>query len=233
MDPGLLIAKAVANGVIGSDQAETMTPPQALMLVCAPGFSTAEAVSDISGRGVGMDAVRNAVHNLGGALAIESETGLGSRFILKLPCAVSIINALLVRCGALTVAFPVNAVDRALELGQSDIIEEGEDKACILATRSIPLKSLNRLLGQPMPGDRAHSLPVVVTGMGGTPAGLLTDRILGQQEIFVKPLGLPLSRLCGITGGAILGDGRIVFVMDINAFAYATSNKQDARPKQQ
>lgn len=233
MDPELLIAKALDNGVINSVQAGTMTPQQAFMLVCTPGFSTAETVSDISGRGVGMDAVRNAIHNLGGALSIESEIGLGSRFILKLPLTVSIIYALLVQCGELTIAFPVNAVDRALELRESDIFDDGEEKICTLATRDIPLKSLNRLLGQPMPEGDSLPFPTVVTGMGDTPVGLLIDRILGQQEIFAKPLGPPLSQLRGITGGTILGDGRIVFVLDINAFAYPHPNRQDAGPSHQ
>ena len=219
MNPARLISRAIEKGIIDGAQAEAMTEEEALMLVCTPGFSTAETVSDVSGRGVGMDAVRSAVHNLGGTLSIKSAIGQGSSFILKLPISVSIINALLVDCGRLTVAFPVNAIDRALELSRRDIKEEGGQKVCSLDTRSIPLKSLNRLLGQPAPHGGAASAPAIVTSISGTPVGLLTDRILGQREIFVKPLGKPLSRMPAITGGAILGDGRIVFVLDVSVFA--------------
>ncbi len=219
MDPALLIARAVEKGVISDARADTMTREEALLLVCAPGFSTAAAVSDISGRGVGMDVVSTAVHSLGGTLSIETEVGRGSRFILTLPITVSIINALLVRCGRLTLAFPVTAVDRALELGRKDIIDQEGQKACKLGDTVVPLQSLNRLLDQPSPKGGPSCVPAIVSGLNAAPVALLTDRILGQQEIFVKPLGLPLSRMRGITGGTILGDGHIVFVMDIRTFA--------------
>lgn len=219
MNPAHLIIRAIEKGVISSAQAEVMTTEEALLLVCTPGFSTAETVSDISGRGVGMDAVRSAVHNLGGTLSIKTEPGQGSSFILKLPITVSIINALLVECGRLTVAFPVNAIDRALELKRSDIKEEGGQKICTLDTRSIPLRSLNRLLGQATPHGGAACVPAIVASISGTQVGLVTDRILGQREIFVKPLGKPLARMRALTGGAILGDGRIVFVLDASVFA--------------
>ncbi|HEX9079342.1 MAG TPA: chemotaxis protein CheA [Desulfuromonadaceae bacterium] len=218
MDPALLIARAVEKGVISSDRASTLTREEALLLVCAPGFSTAAAVSDISGRGVGMDVVSTAVHGLGGTLSIETEIGRGSHFILTLPITVSIINALLVRCGRLTLAFPVTAVDRALELGRKDILDREGQKVCKLGDTLVPLKSLNRLLDQPPPKGGLTCVPAIVSGLNATPVALLTDRILGQQEIFVKPLGLPLSRMGGITGGTILGDGHIVFVMDIRTF---------------
>lgn len=219
MNPERLITKAVEKGILTRAQAGEMTPEEALMLVCAPGFSTAETVSDVSGRGVGMDAVRSAVHNLGGTLAIKSESGQGSSFNLKLPISVSIINALLVECGKLTVAFPVNAIDRALELRSNDIKEEEGQIVCAMGTKSFPLKSLNHLLGQATPPGGAACVPAIVTSISGVPVGLLTDRILGQREIFVKPLGNPLARMNAITGGAILGDGSIVFVLDVSALA--------------
>ncbi|HEY4745593.1 MAG TPA: chemotaxis protein CheA [Desulfuromonadaceae bacterium] len=219
MDPRRLIARALDKGMISTAQAEAMTREEALQLVCTPGFSTTTAVSDISGRGVGMDVVSNAVHSLGGVLSIETEVGAGSRFTLTLPITVSIINALLVKCGRLTVAFPVASVDRALELRRKDIIENNGQKTCKVGAAVVPLKSLNRLLDQPSPKGGLPVVPAIVGGMNATPVALLTDRILGQQEIFVKPLGTPLSRMRGITGGTILGDGHIVFVMDIRAFA--------------
>lgn len=214
MDPARLARKAVEKGIITASQAYDISRQAALMLVCVPGFSTAAEVSDISGRGVGMDVVRTAVHVLGGTLAIESRAGQGSRFILRLPITVSIIHALLVECGNLTLAFPVNTVSRTIELRRSDIFEEAGRKVFTLEGRNIPLKSLNRLLDQPLPQGAASIVPAVVSEAGGDMAGLATDRFLGQEEIFVKPLGIPLSRMKNLTGGAITGRGSIVFVVD-------------------
>ena len=214
MDPARLAQKAVEKGLLTPAQAYNISRQAALMLVCAPGFSTAAEVSDVSGRGVGMDVVKTAVHVLGGTLAIESETGLGSRFILRLPITVSIIHALLVECGKLTLAFPVNTVSRTIELRRSDIFEEAGHKVFALEGRHIPLKSLNRLLHQPLPQGAVSIVPAVVSEAGGAMTGLVTDRFLGQEEIFVKPLGIPLSRMKNLTGGTITGDGRIVFVVD-------------------
>ncbi|MBC8017725.1 MAG: chemotaxis protein CheA [Verrucomicrobia bacterium] len=219
MDPARLAQKAVEKRILTPAQAYNISPQAALMLVCTPGFSTAKEVSDISGRGVGMDAVRTAVHALGGTLAIESEIGRGSRFILRLPITVSIIHALLVECGRLTIAFPINAVARTIELKRGDIFEDGGRKVFALAGRNVPVKSLNRLLGQEISPSAGPIVPVVVTEAGGRPLGLVTDRLLGQQEIFVKPLGIPLGRIKGLTGAAITGDGRIVFVVDARALA--------------
>lgn len=217
MAPGRIADKAVEKGMISREQANALTRHEAFMLICAPGFSTAETVSDISGRGVGMDAVKVAVHALGGGLAIESEMGRGSRFLLRLPISVSIIHALLVECGPLTVSFPVNAVKRTIELRREEIFEERKQSFFMLDGRQVPLRSLSRLLGQaPVPDARAF-VPAVVIEMGDTMVGLAADRLLGQREIFVKPLGIPLSRIKGLTGGAITGDGRIVYVIDATA----------------
>ena len=214
MDPARLAQKAVDKKILTPAQAYNISRQAALMLVCAPGFSTSAEVSDVSGRGVGMDVVRTAVHVLGGTLAIESEAGRGSRFILRLPITVSIIHALLVECGKLTLAFPVNTVSRTIELRRGDIFEEAGRKVFALEGRHISLKSLNRLLQQPMPRETGTIVPAVVSEAGGALAGLVTDRILGQEEIFVKPLGIPLNRMKNLTGGTITGDGQIVFVVD-------------------
>jgi two-component system chemotaxis sensor kinase CheA len=219
MDAGRLANKAVEKGLLSREKAAALSPQEAFMLICAPGFSTAEVVSDISGRGVGMDAVKTAVHSLGGTLGIESEAGAGSRFLLRLPITVSIIHALLVESGRLTIAFPVNTVQRTLELSRENIIEEDGRTYYPQESGHLPLKSLSRLLHQPLMPVPEENIPVVVVETGGMVMGLVADRLLGQREIFVKPLGLPLSRIKGLTGGSITGDGRIVYVVDASAFA--------------
>lgn len=218
MDARRLVEKAIAKGVIDSARGNALQPHEAYMLVCEPGFSTAETVSDISGRGVGMDAVRTAVHSLGGTLRIDSQPGHGSRFTLRLPISVSIIHALIARCGKLDIALPLNAISRTLELRRDDIVDEDGRKVVHIDELSVPVFSMNRLLSQPLPPNGAGALaPAVVSASAGRPAAFITDRLQGQQEIFVKPLAPPLSSLRGISGGTVCGDGRIMFVVDIGA----------------
>ena len=220
MNPEFLKSKALEKGIITSEQASAMMSQEAFMLICSPGFSTAETVSEISGRGVGMDAVRNAVHSLGGVLSIYSEAGLGSRIVLRLPITVSIIHVLMVRSGKLEVAFPVNVVTRTLELAREDIIDVSGQKVIDLEGIRVPVRSLNRLLGQPVLSSvAANIVPAVVCEVGGSLVAFITDRLLGQQEIFVRPLATPLSFIKGISGATITGDGRVIFVIDAASLA--------------
>lgn len=216
MDPLQLTARAVERGMIDAEQATAMPRHEAFMLICAPGFSTAEAVTDVSGRGVGMDAVRSAVRNLGGSLSIESALGMGSCFQLTLPLTVSIVQALLVECGPLTVAFPVTAIERTLELTRDEIMERNGQLSCPFAGASLPLRDLHQVLGSPRSPRMPGHIPVIVARINGRSVGLVVDAIIGQREIFVKPLGRPFSQLRSSSGGTILGDGRIVFIMDVN-----------------
>jgi two-component system chemotaxis sensor kinase CheA len=219
MDPARLKDRALERGVITPDQAATMSAEEALTLIWTPGFSTAETVTGVSGRGVGMDAVRSAVRTLGGTLSMQSSVGRGSRFRLTLPLTVSIIQALLVESGPLTVALPVNAVERTLELTRDEIVEQDGGRFCSSAGIRMPLLNLHQLLGRTPPPAASRYIPVVVITVNGRRMGLMVDAITGQHEIFVKPLGKPFSHLKNSNGGAILGDGRIVFVMDANTFA--------------
>lgn len=218
MDPDRLKSRATERGVISPGQAATLSTEDALALICAPGFSTAETVTGVSGRGVGMDAVRSAVRTLGGTLSIQSSVGRGSCFRLTLPLTVSIIQALLVECGSQTVALPVNAVERTLELTQDEIMVQNGRRCCSSSGTSVPLMDLHQALGSLPPSEPPRHIPVIVTTANGKRMGLVVDAITGQHEIFVKPLGKPFSHLKNSGGGAILGNGRIVFVMDVNSF---------------
>lgn len=220
MDPERLKTKALEKGLISREQADAMTRQELLLMVCAPGFSTAETVSDISGRGVGMDAVRTALHSLGGGLSIQSEMGQGSRFVLRVPITVSIINALIVKSGGLDIAFPVNSVKRTLELKLDDIIEESGQPVIPVDGSYIPVRNLNHLLGHQAPPVSGSALmPALLCEGVGSPVVFLADRLCGQQEIFVRPLRRPLSQLRGINGATITGDGRVIFVADPAALA--------------
>jgi len=220
MDPERLKLKGVGKGLITPEQAAGMTPQEAYGLICKPGFSTAAAVTDISGRGVGMDVVREAVHALAGVLTIQSQSGHGSRFVLRLPITVSIIHALIVRCGPFEIAFPLNVVTRTVELKRSDIVEESGRLTAVLEGVTLPLRSLRGVLNLPAAsGTDDALLPAVVCDVGGTQFAFSVDSISGQQEIFVRPLRSPLSRLRGFSGATITGDCRVLFVADASALA--------------
>jgi two-component system chemotaxis sensor kinase CheA len=215
MDPLLMIEAALRKGVITEEEAALLSPRQALMLACIPGFSTAKQVTDISGRGVGMDAVNAAIQKLGGTIAIESEPGVGSRFILRLPMSIAIIHVLLVQCGAIKTAVPVTAVHRTVELRREQVVTVGKRQVFHLGDEAIPLLSLNRVLGMPLGRFPDGIVPLFVTETKGRRVGIVVDRLLGQHELFVKPLGRPLSKLHGVAGGATLGDGEIVTILDL------------------
>ncbi len=220
MEPEELKLKAVEKGIISPEQAARMTAQEALNLVCAPGFSTATAVSDISGRGVGMDAVREAVHTLSGTLAIQSQHGQGSRFILRFPLTISIIHALIVQCGSFEIAFPLNVVTRTMELQPSDIRKESGGATFLYEGVALPLRRLRQALNLPPPaGAEAAYQAVVVCHVGTSLLAFAVDRIFGQQEIFVRPLRAPLSLLHGVSGATVTSDGRVLFVADAAALA--------------
>jgi len=220
MDPERLKLKAVERGVVSPGQAALMTDQEAYQLICTPGFSTAATVTDISGRGVGMDAVRAAVQALVGVLTIHSGSGRGSRFVMRLPITVSIINALIVQCGQFDLAFPLNAVVRTMELKRAETAEKSGSPHLLVDGKQIPLRSLREALGLPGAAATEGALTtVVVCDVGGTQLAFSVDSISGQQEIFVRPLRSPLSRLRGVSGATITGDGRVLFIADASALA--------------
>ncbi len=216
MDPAKLIASAVAKEFIRPEEASAISPRDAFMLTCIPGFSTASEITDVSGRGVGMDAVQSTIKSLGGSLTIESQLGEGTRIILKLPLTNAIINILLVKCQSLIVGVPVTNVLRTLEIDRSLITKRGKRKVFYLEDEIVPLLSLGRILGQVPKPLTGKYVPTLVTEMKGLKVGLVVDGFMGQQEAFVKPLGRPLTRLKGVNGGAILGDGRVIFLLDVS-----------------
>jgi two-component system chemotaxis sensor kinase CheA len=215
IDPGRIIAAAVAKGIITADKGQQLSQRDAFMLVCHPGFSTAEQVTDISGRGVGMDAVLTTIQSLSGTMTIDSKVGKGSRFAVKFPLTVAIINVLLVMSGKLTLAIPVSSIQRTLELKKGLIATSGKQKVFYLDEEPVPILSLNRILGEPLLPRSGDLVPLFVCEIKGRRVGMVVDRFIGHQEVFVKPLGRPLARVRMLNGGALLGSGEIVFVLDV------------------
>lgn len=217
MDPSRIRSKAVSQGLLTKQQADALTLQETLLLICTPGFSTASGISDISGRGVGMDVVQSAIQTIGGTLTIDSLPGSGSTITLRLPVSVAIIHALMVRCGELLLAVPVSAVTSTCEIRHHEVLKKGHELYLLRDGVEIPLRNLPRFFRQKESRPDNGLLPVLLTESNKQPVGLLVDHLLGQQEVFVRPLHHPLADLRGISGSCLLGSGQIVFIVDPNA----------------
>ena len=213
MDPERLRHKAVERELLTAPQAEHLNDHDALMLVCQPGFSTAEEVTETSGRGVGMDVVKAAVVNLGGTLTIISAPNQGTRFQMRLPLSIAIIKLLLVSCAGHHIAIPITRVQRMLDLPSGQIQGSGGQRSFRLGEEIVILCSLAEALGLPeVPAG--ETTWVVLTEVQGRRIGLQVDHFLGHREAFVKRIGFPLNLLTGLSGATVEGDGRVVFIID-------------------
>lgn len=208
-------ASAVERGILAADVAERLPDSQALRLIFEPGLSTARQVSDLSGRGVGMDIVRANIEKLNGTIDVYSAPGAGTRFTIKLPLTLAIIQALLVAVGEGTYAVPLAAVTETLRVAPHEIQYVNNREVIQLRGQVLPLVRLHAVLGCE-PGSREGSYTYVVSvRMGQEQAGLIVDELLGGQEIVIKPLGAFLGEIPGIAGAALLGDGRLALIIDV------------------
>jgi two-component system chemotaxis sensor kinase CheA len=216
MDPDQLRAAAIARGVISAEAARRLGDKEALMLCCLPGISTARDVSEISGRGVGMDAVSRAVENVGGTLEIQSELGKGTRFTLSLPLTVAVINLLLVRVGEEIFGLPIGKVLGAIEAENSKLSVTQHTAFLAQGTGMVPIQLLSSLLGLPQPHSTGQiQRPfVLMEGEAGRIA-LGVDQLLGQEEVVLKAVSRPLDMIPGLGGVTILGSGRPIFILDV------------------
>lgn len=229
LDPAAIRRKALEKGLVSPVQARAMRERDLLQLVCRPGFSTASEITETSGRGVGMDVVKTAVENLGGILDIQSEPGRGTRFLLSLPLSVAIIQILLVECAGQTVGIPITRVLRTLDVCRDEVRSSGRQRVVDFEEERIPLLSLRKILQLPARPSRG-SLPVVVTEGRRRKVGLVVDRLVGQREVFVKTLAFPLDRLPGVNGATVLGDGRVIFIIDPPSLLEERPGVPAARP---
>lgn len=210
---------AVARGIITPEQLREMTDEQVFLLICDPRFSTSASVTQVSGRGVGMSVVKQAVEELRGELEILSRPGKGTTFRLRLPITIALTEALLVQSGPDQYAIPLNYINRLVEVAHERIGWLG-GKRVLNLERTIPLFSLPELLGVPdTAGPESSSANgrayVILTGRGRQEIGVMVDRVLGKDEIVVKPLKGILRAVPGLAGATILGDGRVVLILDL------------------
>ncbi|ADO69025.1 chemotaxis protein CheA [Stigmatella aurantiaca] len=214
MDPEKLKAAALARGVITAETAARMSEREAFLLSCLPGVSTAKDVSEISGRGVGMDAVKRVVENTGGTLEIGSEKGVGTRFTLRLPLTVAVIHLLLVEVGEEVFGLPIAKVLGATEADGDALSRSRETALLPHGNTLLPVHALDALLGIPESSHKGLR-PFVVMEVDTGKVALAVDRLLGQEEAVLKPLSKPLDLLPGLSGVTILGSGRPVFILDV------------------
>jgi len=218
IDPKVIRAKAVEKGIISAEKAEQMSDEEAINLVFLPGFSTAQTVTDISGRGVGMDVVKSNVRKLNGSVSVSSAVGQGSIFTIKLPLTLAIIDALLMRVGGQVFALPGTSVEETLLVPRETLAHLTRRKAINLRGEVLGITRLRELLhfkeATDLQAQEDDELPVVVVATGGRRMGIIVDAFLRRQEMVIKPLAPYLASLPGISGASILGDGGVVLILD-------------------
>jgi two-component system chemotaxis sensor kinase CheA len=218
IDPKVIRAKAIEKGILTPERGAALSDEEAINLVFLPGFSTAKEVTDISGRGVGMDVVKSNVHRLNGTVSVTSAVGQGSIFTIRLPLTLAIIDALLMRAGGQVFALPGTAVEETLLVPRETLAHLTRRKAINLRGEVLGISRLRELLhfkDADRPDRQAEDeLPVVVVSTGGRRMGIIVDALLRRQEMVIKPLAPYLASLPGISGASILGDGGVVLILD-------------------
>ena len=216
INPEKIRQRAQQCGLLSTGQVRSMRDYDLLQLICLPGFSTKEEVSETSGRGVGMDVVKTAVERLGGVLMIDSALGEGTHITMKLPLSVAIIRVLMIECDGILIAMPITRVIQTVEVVPQEIQTSGKQLVISYGGELLPLLSLRKILQRPKRTPN-NSVQLVVTEVMGRKVGLVVDRLVGQREVFVQPLPAPFDGIRGCSGGTILGDGRIMFVLDLQS----------------
>ncbi|NBJ15362.1 MAG: chemotaxis protein CheA [Dehalobacter sp. 4CP] len=207
--------KALEKGLVS--EREGLSESDIANLIFLPGFSTADQVTDISGRGVGMDVVKKAITNLGGIIDIKTSKGVGTSMIIRLPLTLAIIQALLVEVGKETYAVPLSSVVETLLVNKRDIKSVGSLPMVQLRGNTLPLISLKQKFDLPESETINEEVYVVVVGLGDKTVGIIVDELQGQQEVVIKSLGDYLNGLPGIAGATILGDGKVTLILDIGS----------------
>jgi two-component system chemotaxis sensor kinase CheA len=213
MNPEKLFETAVRRGLIHEDARGELSREEILSFVFLPGFTTRSSITDLSGRGVGMDVVKTNITRLGGIVDVESELGTGTKFTITLPITLAIISALVVRVGPKVFAIPLTAVQEALVLRPEAVRTVEGREVLTLRGATLPLCRLDRLFGIAPEGPASKRF-VVVTALGAKRLGFVVDELQGQQDIVIKPLGKSLSGVRGFAGATDLGDQHVALVLD-------------------
>ena len=214
IDASKIRRKAVEKGMITQDEADRLDDADAVRLIFLPGFSTAEQITDISGRGVGMDVVRSKIEALSGHIDVETHIDEGSVFKIKLPLTLAIIQAMLVRVQEEMYAIPLTSIDSTVNIEPTDIQTIQNKEVIVLRGEIIPIVRMEEALQVPHVKD-SEELFVVVVHAGEAKAGIVVDNLIGQQEIVIKTLGNLFAGLKLFGGATVLGDGRVALILDV------------------
>lgn len=213
-----VLKKALERGIVNQAMADSMSDKQIHELLFAAGFSTAEVVSDISGRGVGLDVVKSKIESLGGSVGVDSVRGQGTTFLIQLPLTLSIISAMLVQVQDEKYAVPLSSIIETAVFKKDQIMMAHRQKVIDFRGRVVPLVSLQDIFQVPSHGDQNDDeVAVVIVRKGEKMAGLVVDSFIGQQEIVLKSFGKYLVNVFAISGATILGDGQVALIIDCNA----------------
>ena len=221
IDPEKVKNKAIERGIISEDRAAIMSDDEATQIVLLPGFSMAKQITDLSGRGVGMDAVKTKVEQLGGQFDLVSKKNEGTHVYIRLPLTLAIVLSLLIKVGKETYAISLENVEETIMVRRDDIKTVHGEPTTLLRGEVLSLNILGDILGSEGVEHDRNEYPVVVVKIGKNKIGFIVSELIGQQEIVIKSLGRFLSKIDGITGGTILGDGNVALILDVASF-YST-----------
>lgn len=244
IDPTKMREAAVQKGLMSREAAQRLSDREAIALIFTPGFSTAQQVSDVSGRGVGMDIVRSNLQRLGATIDIESWVGKGTRFCIRLPLTLAIIRSLLVRVGEAVYAIPLNSVAETLRVDLQNVRSVRRQPTILLRGETLRLAHLQNLLpvhtaqsnktlavvrSECKHKPEKQALNVVVVGLERDRIGLIVDRFIGEQEIVIKTLGKFIGDVQGVSGATILGDGRMALILDVEGILNLANHQRGVK----
>ncbi len=212
-----ILEKALERGVITEREAETLEDNEIYELIFAPGFSTADQISDISGRGVGLDVVKNKLESLGGSVSVRSAEGQGSLFSIQLPLTLSIISVLLIKLEEETFAIPISSIIETAVIDRKDILQTHDREVIDFRGHIVPVVYLKEEFKIEDTRQDAEQLHIIVVKKGDKPTAFVVDSFIGQQEVVLKSLGDYLTNVFAISGATILGDGEVALIIDCNA----------------
>jgi two-component system chemotaxis sensor kinase CheA len=218
IDPDKIMAIAQNKGIVTDREVETMTPHDIINLLFRPGFSTAEKITDLSGRGVGLDVVKSKIESLNGTVEVDSELEKGSKFTIRLPLTLAIIQALMVNLAEEKYALPLNNIKEITTIERASISMVQNQEVVLYRNKTLPIIRLNEVLQVPYneEPEEKNEMIVVIVRKGELEAGLVVDSLIGQQEIVIKSLGRYLTGAKTIAGATILGNGSVALIVDPN-----------------